>query len=58
MQFRTPPDRPLGNCGVMQDGWTPLHTASSNGLTAVVMALLAAGVDVNVKNNVSVGRTV
>ena len=54
MQFRTPSDRPLGNCGVMQDGWTPLHRASGGGHTAVVAALLAAGADVKAKTNVSV----
>jgi hypothetical protein len=33
----------------VQDGWTPLHMAAVRGHTAIVDALLAAGVDVNIK---------
>ena len=39
-------------CLVLQDGDTPLLLAAQNGHTATVEAMLAAGVDVNVQNEV------
>ena len=36
----------------MQDGYTALHLAASNGRMEVVTALLAAGADINLQNKV------
>ena len=38
----------------MQDGFTALMWAANEGHLAVVQALLKAGADINLKNNVSV----
>jgi ankyrin repeat protein len=38
----------------LQDGWTPLYAASSNGHAEVVGALLAKGADVEAQTKVSV----
>jgi len=38
-----------------QHGWTPLHYAAANGREAVVrMLVVEGGMDVNIKDNVSV----
>ena len=36
----------------VQDGWTPLNDAASQGRTEIVKMLLEKGADVNASNNV------
>ena len=41
-------------CYFLQDGYTPIHLASSGGHVQVVEKLINSGVDVNAVNKVSV----
>ena len=39
---------------VLQNGWSPLHTASSNGRLEVVKTLIAAGANIRQVNKVGI----